>query len=76
VSAVLPYLRAELSGHVQRIHGHPDARECSGSTWRSGAARLQDQKITFSYIVPPIVLLLCKAPVVEKYDLSSIRMTE
>lgn len=36
---------------------------------------VQEQRITFSYIVPPIVLLLCKAPVVEKYDLSSLRMT-
>jgi acyl-CoA synthetase (AMP-forming)/AMP-acid ligase II len=36
---------------------------------------VQDHKITFSYIVPPIVLLLCKHPVVEKYDLSSLRMT-
>ncbi|EXJ79122.1 hypothetical protein A1O3_08623 [Capronia epimyces CBS 606.96] len=36
---------------------------------------VQDQQVTFSYIVPPIVLLLCKAPVVGKYDLSSLRMT-
>jgi acyl-CoA synthetase (AMP-forming)/AMP-acid ligase II len=35
---------------------------------------VQDQSITFSYIVPPIVLLLCKHPAVSKYDLSSIRM--
>lgn len=36
---------------------------------------VQEHQITFSYIVPPIVLLLCKAPVVDKYDLSSLRMT-
>ncbi|KUJ22641.1 acetyl-CoA synthetase-like protein [Mollisia scopiformis] len=30
--------------------------------------------ITFAYVVPPIVLLLGKSPVVSKYDLSSIRM--
>jgi len=36
---------------------------------------VQDHKVTYSYIVPPIVLLLCKHPVVEKYDLSSLRMT-
>ncbi|KPI45506.1 putative 4-coumarate--CoA ligase 1 [Cyphellophora attinorum] len=36
---------------------------------------IQDQKVTFSYIVPPMVLLLCKHPAVEKYDLSSLRMT-
>lgn len=35
---------------------------------------VQDQQVTFSYIVPPIVLLLCKHPVVDKYDLSSLRM--
>jgi acyl-CoA synthetase (AMP-forming)/AMP-acid ligase II len=36
---------------------------------------VQDHRVTYSYIVPPIVLLLCKHPAVEKYDLSSLRMT-
>lgn len=36
---------------------------------------VQDHQITFSYIVPPIVLLLCKHPIVDKYDLTSLRMT-
>ena len=36
---------------------------------------IQDHKVTFSYIVPPMVLLLCKHPCVDKYDLSSLRMT-
>ncbi|MCJ1247023.1 hypothetical protein MMC30_004234 [Trapelia coarctata] len=35
---------------------------------------VQSQKITFSYVVPPIVLLLAKHPIVDKYDLSSLRM--
>ncbi|KAF2749927.1 4-coumarate-CoA ligase-like protein [Sporormia fimetaria CBS 119925] len=35
---------------------------------------IQEYKATFSYIVPPVVLLLSKHPVVSKYDLSSIRM--
>ncbi|ORY11198.1 4-coumarate-CoA ligase-like protein [Clohesyomyces aquaticus] len=35
---------------------------------------IQDHKITFSYVVPPVVLLLSKHPDVSKYDLSSIRM--
>ena len=35
---------------------------------------VQNQKITFSYVVPPVVLLLSKHPVVDKYDLSSLRM--
>ena len=35
---------------------------------------IQNQKITFSYIVPPVVLLLGKHPIVDKYDLSSLRM--
>lgn len=34
----------------------------------------QELKITFVYLVPPIVVLLGKHPVVSKYDLSSIRM--
>ncbi|KAL8857691.1 MAG: hypothetical protein Q9178_005726 [Gyalolechia marmorata] len=37
-------------------------------------AIVQDFKITYGYIVPPVVLLLSKHRVVEKYDLSSVRM--
>ena len=36
---------------------------------------VQKHRITFSYIVPPMVLLLSKHPKVPNYDLSSIRMT-
>ena len=35
---------------------------------------IQKHSITFAYIVPPVVLLLGKHPVVDKYDLSSLRM--
>lgn len=35
---------------------------------------VQDQKITFTYLVPPVVLGLAKHPAVDKYDLSSMRM--
>ncbi|KAH7401918.1 4-coumarate-CoA ligase-like protein [Phaeosphaeria sp. MPI-PUGE-AT-0046c] len=35
---------------------------------------IQDLKVTFAYVVPPVVLLLGKHPVVSKYDFSSIRM--
>ena len=35
---------------------------------------IQEHKITFSYVVPPVVLQLSKHPIVDKYDLSSIRM--
>ncbi|KAJ0344629.1 hypothetical protein COL922a_014953, partial [Colletotrichum nupharicola] len=35
---------------------------------------VQNYRITFSYVVPPVVLLLEKHPIVEKYDLSSMRM--
>lgn len=35
---------------------------------------IQQHKITFSYVVPPVVLLLSKDPCVDKYDLSSLRM--
>jgi 4-coumarate--CoA ligase len=35
---------------------------------------IQDLKITFTYVVPPIVVLLGKHPIVSKYDLSSMRM--
>lgn len=35
---------------------------------------IQDHKINFAYVVPPVVLGLAKSPVVGKYDLSSIKM--
>jgi len=35
---------------------------------------IQDHKITFAYVVPPVVLLLGKSPIVDKYDLSTLRM--
>ncbi|MDX1994542.1 MAG: 4-coumarate--CoA ligase family protein [bacterium] len=35
---------------------------------------LQDYKITFACLVPPIILALAKHPVVDQYDLSSLRM--
>ncbi|KAI9814868.1 MAG: hypothetical protein M1832_005670 [Thelocarpon impressellum] len=35
---------------------------------------IQTLKITFAYVVPPVVLLLGKHPMVDKYDLSSVRM--
>lgn len=34
---------------------------------------VQDHQVTFLYVPPPIILLLSKHPVVEKFDLSSIR---
>ncbi|OGM39869.1 phenylacetyl-CoA ligase [Aspergillus bombycis] len=37
-------------------------------------AHVQNYRITFSYVVPPVVLLLSKHPVVDKYDLSTLRM--
>jgi acyl-coenzyme A synthetase/AMP-(fatty) acid ligase len=35
---------------------------------------VEKHKITFVYVVPPVILLLGKSPVVSKYNLSSIRM--
>ncbi|OJD09730.1 hypothetical protein AJ78_08958 [Emergomyces pasteurianus Ep9510] len=37
-------------------------------------AHIQNFRITFSYIVPPVVVLLAKHPIVDKYDLSSLRL--
>ncbi|KAK2755503.1 hypothetical protein FQN54_006440 [Arachnomyces sp. PD_36] len=37
-------------------------------------AHVQNFRITFSYVVPPVVLLLSKHPIVTKYDLSSLRI--
>lgn len=35
---------------------------------------IQNYRITFVYVVPPVVLALGKHPIVSKYDLSSVRM--
>lgn len=35
---------------------------------------VQQHKITYSYVVPPVVLGLSKHPIVDKYNLSSLRM--
>lgn len=35
---------------------------------------IQFYKISIAYVVPPIVLLLAKHPLVEKFDLRSLRM--
>jgi acyl-CoA synthetase (AMP-forming)/AMP-acid ligase II len=35
---------------------------------------LQDHRVTRAYLVPPIVLALAKHPVVDQYDLSSLRL--
>ena len=35
---------------------------------------IQTHRITFTYIVPPIVLLLAKHPLISQYNLSSLRM--
>jgi len=37
-------------------------------------AILQNYRVTFANVVPPIVLALAKSPLVEKYDLSRLRM--
>jgi 4-coumarate--CoA ligase len=34
---------------------------------------VQDEKITIAYIVPPVALALAKSPVVDKYDIKSLR---
>ncbi|KAK0255502.1 hypothetical protein B0A54_10270 [Friedmanniomyces endolithicus] len=35
---------------------------------------IQTQQITFAFVVPPVVLALAKHPLVDKYNLSSLRM--
>jgi acyl-CoA synthetase (AMP-forming)/AMP-acid ligase II len=35
---------------------------------------VQEHKITMGYVVPPVVLLLAKSPVVDKYNLSTLKM--
>lgn len=36
--------------------------------------QVQSRKVTFAMVVPPVVLLLAKHPLVSNYDLSSLRM--
>jgi 4-coumarate--CoA ligase len=37
-------------------------------------ATIQRYNITFSYVVPPIVLALAKDPLVDQYNVSSVKM--
>jgi len=37
---------------------------------------IQTSKATLTYVVPPVVVLLAKSPVVDKYDLSSLRLIQ
>ncbi|KAI5302495.1 hypothetical protein KEM56_000651, partial [Ascosphaera pollenicola] len=37
-------------------------------------ANVQKYKVTYSHVAPPIVLALARSPIVDKYDLSSLRM--
>lgn len=37
-------------------------------------ATVQKEKVSFAYVAPPVVLLLSKSPIVDNYDLSSLRM--
>ncbi len=37
-------------------------------------ATIQRKKVTWAAVVPPVVLLLGKSPIVDKYDLSSLRI--
>ncbi|KAH8698307.1 putative phenylacetyl-CoA ligase [Talaromyces proteolyticus] len=37
-------------------------------------ANVQNFKITYAFVVPPVVLLLGKHPIVDKYDMSTLRM--
>ncbi|HXT61721.1 MAG TPA: 4-coumarate--CoA ligase family protein [Pyrinomonadaceae bacterium] len=37
-------------------------------------AAIQEYRVTLSHVVPPIVLKLAKEPLVEKYDLSSLKV--
>ena len=43
-------------------------------TFDSFLATVERYKITAVYLVPPLLLRLAKDPIVDKYDLSSIRM--
>jgi len=36
-------------------------------------ATIQSEQVTFAYIVPPVALALAKAPIVDQFDLSSLR---
>jgi 4-coumarate--CoA ligase len=45
-----------------------------GFELRAFCKAIQDHKITFAFVVPPILLLLSKSPVIEEYDLSSVKI--
>ncbi|EGP86132.1 unnamed protein product [Zymoseptoria tritici ST99CH_1A5] len=42
--------------------------------FESWCKAVQEHRITMGYVVPPVVLLLAKSPIVDKYNLSSLKM--
>jgi acyl-CoA synthetase (AMP-forming)/AMP-acid ligase II len=41
---------------------------------KSFCSIIQNRKITYTYVAPPVVLHLAKSPLVSEYDLSSLKM--
>lgn len=41
---------------------------------KSFCSIIQNHKITYTYVAPPVVLHLAKSPLVSEYDLSSLKM--
>lgn len=41
---------------------------------QSFCSLIQERKITYTYVAPPVLVHLAKNPVVGKFDLSSLRM--
>jgi len=76
VSAVLPFYH--IYGLTLQItfslYAGLTAVVFPGFELRTFCKAVQDHKITFAFVVPPILLLLGKSPVIEEYDLSSVKI--
>ena len=46
----------------------------SGFKLENFCSIIQDHKITYTFVAPPIIVHLAKNPIVSNYDLSSVRM--
>ena len=73
VPAVLPHLRAD--GRVMNVCLRRGATIVTMPRFdlEQFLRLIQEHRITFAYVVPPIVLALAKHPLVDDYDLSSLR---
>lgn len=76
ILGVLPFFHIYgLTGLVQQpLHRGIELVVMPAFNLEAFLKAIQEHKITFIYVAPPVIVRLARDPMVEKYDLSSVRM--